>query len=173
MLCIFSLIYLVFLHLRKHSSILGEMMKTKYDNKVKKLLRDNDDNSMGLWTENHTLMPCEQRTIDRNSQLPVSRCISSLSPAAWSPPNFKWMRSSQKSEVLWYGCWTRSTEKVKFFWHTWPKRCLRNEEWVTTAIHFSGLLLSQSRKRMALALQCSDSSLFKKIERDKLIMWKN
>ena len=93
MLCIFSLIYLVFLHLRKHSSILGEMMKTKYDNKVKKLLRDNDDNSMGLWTENHTLMPCEQRTIDRNSQLPVSRCISSLSPAAWSPPNFKWIWS--------------------------------------------------------------------------------
>ena len=29
-----------------------------------------------------TLIPWEQSTIDRSSQLPVNRCISSLSPAA-------------------------------------------------------------------------------------------
>lgn len=35
-----------------------------------------------------TFIPWEHKTIDRNSQFPVRRCISSLSPAAWSPPNF-------------------------------------------------------------------------------------
>ena len=43
-----------------------------------------------------TLIPCEQRTIDLNSQLPVKRCISSLSPAAWSPPNWKVQQFSDR-----------------------------------------------------------------------------
>ena len=40
----------------------------------------------------------------------------------------------------------------------WPNKWRRNEEWVTTAIHFSGRELSHSKNLTARSQQCSSDS---------------